>query len=149
VLHEGRKFATKSGRVSLMTVAPDALPEPTANFSLFLMSLSTEDAQASQWSRTRVGPAVATVHPDVCSGLADGALARLESRIGSMTVRLKHDARQRRDVVIVPKGGHLRDGRCANALIRAATTDMGEGGALYDERVRIVALAEDAASPGP
>ena len=66
-----------------------------------------------------------------------------------MTVRLKHDARQRRDVVIVPKGGHLRDGRCANALIRAATTDMGEGGALYDERVRIVALAEDAASPGP
>jgi len=43
-------------------------------------------------------------------------------------------------VVLTPKGGHLRDGRCANALLTARTTDLGEGGALYDERVRIVAL---------
>jgi hypothetical protein len=54
-----------------------------------------------------------------------------------MTVRVHHDRAQRRDVVIVPKGGHLREGRCANALIRARTTDLGEGGALYDERVRL------------
>ena len=57
-----------------------------------------------------------------------------------MTVRLRHDAQQRRDVAIIPKGGHYRDGRCANALLRARTTDLGEGAALYDERVRLVGI---------
>ena len=82
---------------------------------------------------------VATIHPAAAPGLADGALALLESPLASMTVRVRHDSHQRRDVVIVPKGGHLRDGRCANALVRARTTDIGEGGALYDQRVRLVA----------
>ena len=83
---------------------------------------------------------MATVHPDAAGGLPDGALCLLESPRGTMTVRLRHDPLQRRDVVLTPKGGHLRDGRCANALLTARTTDLGEGGALYDERVRIVAL---------
>jgi hypothetical protein len=58
-----------------------------------------------------------------------------------MTVRIAHDPQQRRDVALVPKGGHLRDGRCANALIQAETTDHGEGGALYDEWVRLVPIS--------
>lgn len=33
-----------------------------------------------------------------------------------------------------------RDASCANALTRARLTDLGEGGALYDERVRLVPL---------
>ena len=57
-----------------------------------------------------------------------------------MTVRVAHDPHQRRDIALTPKGGHLRDGRAANALIRARLTDLGEGGALYDERVRLVPL---------
>jgi hypothetical protein len=77
------------------------------------------------------------VHPDAAGGIPDGGLGRLESAVGSMVVRVVHDPAQRRDVAIVPKGGHLRDGRCANALLRARTTDIGEGGALYDERVRL------------
>jgi hypothetical protein len=55
-----------------------------------------------------------------------------------MVARIRHDALQRRDVALTPKGGHMKDGRCANAIIRARTTDIGEGGSLYDERVRIV-----------
>jgi len=137
VLFEGRVFATETKRVNLVTKAPASLP-PSDGYTLFLMSLSTEDAQSSQWSRALDGPAIATVHPDAAAGIEDGARARLESPIASMEVRVKHDAHQRKDVVVVPKGGHLKDGRCANALVRAATTDMGEGGALYDERVRLV-----------
>ena len=147
VLFEGKTFATKTKRVNLLTRAPAKLPEGEDGFTLFLMSLSTEDSQSSQWSRALDGPAIATVHPDAANGIADGAIAKLESRIASMTVRVKHDARQRRDVVIVPKGGHLKDGRCANLLVRAATTDMGEGGALYNERVRFVEIDHDAAGP--
>jgi predicted molibdopterin-dependent oxidoreductase YjgC len=80
------------------------------------------------------------VHPEASGTIPDGGLATLESRIGAMTVRVKHDARQRRDVVLLPKGGHLRDGRCANALVTARTTDLGEGAAYYDEGVRLRAL---------
>ncbi len=82
--------------------------------------------------------AIVTVHPDAASRIGDGAQCLMESAIGSMLVQLRHDRRQRRDMAIVPKGGHLKDGRCANVLLRARTTDLGEGGTLYDERVRLV-----------
>ena len=62
----------------------------------------------------------------------------LQSALGELPVRVRCDPAQRRDVALVPKGGHLRDGRCANTLLRARTTDLGEGGALYDEGVRLV-----------
>jgi anaerobic selenocysteine-containing dehydrogenase len=138
VLFQGRRVATETGRVSLVS---DAAPPALAidrDYPLVLMSVSTEDAQASQWSRPLEGPAIAAVHPEAAAGIADGAIARLESRIGSMTVRVKHDPRQRRDVVLVPKGGHLKDGRCANVLVRARATDIGGGAAFYDEGVRLV-----------
>lgn len=141
ILFADRTFPTPTGRVNLICEAPPAGPAPPPDYPLWLLSLSTEWSQASQWARPVHGPAQVTVHPAAAGGLPDGALARLESQVSSMIVRVRHDPRQRRDVAIVPKGGHLRDGRCANALIRAATTDLGEGGALYDERVRIVPLA--------
>jgi anaerobic selenocysteine-containing dehydrogenase len=140
VLFEGRRFKTASGKVNLITEAPPAEATRGADpaYPLWLMSLSTADAQSSQWSRRLDGPAVVTVHPDAARGLPDGALARLESAVGSLQVRIAHDPEQRRDVAIIPKGGHWAAGRCANALLRARTTDLGEGGALYDERVRLV-----------
>jgi anaerobic selenocysteine-containing dehydrogenase len=142
VLFADRKFATPSGRVNLMTDAPpDPLATDDAEFPLVLMALSTEKSQSSQWPRPPQGPAVLTVHPEAAQGMAEGSSCRLESRAGSMVVQLAYDPRQRRDVALLPKGGHLRDGRCANVLVRARTTDLGEGGALYDERVRLVPLA--------
>jgi anaerobic selenocysteine-containing dehydrogenase len=102
------------------------------------MSMSTERSQSSQWAKLPEGPAVLTVHPEAAPGFAEGEVVRLESRAGSLAVRLKLDARQRRDVAILPKGGHLHRGQAANALIRARTTDLGEGAALHDERVRLV-----------
>ncbi|HRI51107.1 MAG TPA: molybdopterin-dependent oxidoreductase [Pseudomonadota bacterium] len=135
-----RKFKTASGKVNLVHAAPAAPPPADPEYPLQLLSLSTEKSQSSQWPRQPRGPASCTVHPDAAAGIADGALASLKSRLGAMTVRVVHDPAQRRDVALVPKGGHLRDGRCANALIRAATTDNGEGGALYDEPVRLMSL---------
>jgi anaerobic selenocysteine-containing dehydrogenase len=142
VLFADRRFPTASGRVNLMT-GPDvpgtaAEPEaPTAEFPLVLMALSTERGQSSQWSRKPEGPPQVTVHPDAAGGLPDGARARLESPHGALVVTVRHDRTQRRDVALGLKGGHLRDGQCLNVLIRARTTDIGEGGALYDERVRL------------
>jgi hypothetical protein len=78
-----------------------------------------------------------TVHPDAAEGIANGEACLLESSMGSIRVRVRYDDRQRRDVAILPKGGHLASGSAANAITRAALTDLGEGGALYDEPVRL------------
>jgi anaerobic selenocysteine-containing dehydrogenase len=139
ILFADRKFATPTGRVNLMTDPPPAEGHDP-DYPLFLMSLSTEKAQSSQWAVSQEGPPVVTVHPQAANGISQGKLCRLESKLSSMMVRLSYDSRQRSDVALVPKGGHLHAGRCANALLRARTTDLGEGGALYDERVRIMPI---------
>ncbi len=140
VLFADRRFPTASGNVNLIHEMPSmdgARPSPER--PLLLMAISTERSQSSQWARAPSGPAVATVHPDVAAaaGLMDGALASVESRHASLEVRVRCDPHQRRDVLLLPKGGHLRHGRCANALITARLTDLGEGGALHDEPVRL------------
>jgi anaerobic selenocysteine-containing dehydrogenase len=141
VLFEGRRFQTPSGRVNLIHHAPPEVHLPAPDYPLFLTSISTAKAQASQTTaRFQEGPAEATVHPQAAPGLRDGDLASLETRGGSMTVRVLLDPRQRRDVVIVPKGGWRSAGRCTNSLIRARTTDAGEGAAYYDEHARLVPL---------
>lgn len=142
VLYADRRFPTKTGRVNLLRELPGAPwpPPPPADRPLFLMALSTQDSQSSQWVRPAAVPLEATVHPDAAAGVAHGGTARLVGERGAMTVTVRHDPAQRRDVVLVAKGGHLQDGRCANALIPAQLTDLGEGGALYDSRVRLEAL---------
>ncbi|HEX7836940.1 MAG TPA: molybdopterin dinucleotide binding domain-containing protein, partial [Kofleriaceae bacterium] len=122
------------------TEPPPPPAVPSAEFPLVLMSVSTEKAQASQWARPLEGPLEVTVHPDAAAGVADGGLARLESAIGAIAVRVRHDPAQRRDVALVPKGGRFRAGLCANTLIRARLSDHGEGAAL-DELVRLVPAA--------
>ena len=64
--------------------------------------------------------------------LPDLGEGTVESEIGELTVRLRFDARQRTDVLLVPKGGWLRDGRCANALVPARETDRGGCAVFYD-----------------
>jgi anaerobic selenocysteine-containing dehydrogenase len=139
VLFSDRKFMTPTGRVQLLTQAPP-VPEGSSAYPLCLLSLSTEKSQSSQWALPQEEIAVATVHPESAAGFAEGSICRLESSIASMRVRLHYDGRQRRDVILLPKGGHFSSGRCPNVLLKARTTDLGEGGALYDERVRLTSL---------
>jgi anaerobic selenocysteine-containing dehydrogenase len=106
-------------------------------YPLQLGSFSTPKAQSSQWSVTWDGPIEARCHPDAAPGVRDGAEAQVTSRWGTMRVRLRHDPQMRPDMLVIPKGGWLRDGAAANVLVEARTTDIGLGAAYYDERVRI------------
>lgn len=137
VLFEGRRFATESGRFNLITDFPAEPPSLPPGYPLHLLSISTYKNQSSQVpaSAQREPPEV-TLHPDAAPGRADGDLACLESPIGEVTVRLRFDDAQRRDVVIYNKGRWAKFGG-PNALIRARTTDAGEGAAYYDQGVRI------------
>ena len=123
--------------MNLLARTPEPEHAPTADFPLRLMALSTEKAQSSQWAHPPEGLVEVTVHPDAAAGVPDGGTAQLESALGALTVRVRHDRRQRRDVALLPKGGHLSGGRCANALTRARLTDLGEGAALYEEHARL------------
>ena len=136
VLFEGRRFPTPGGRLRLLNELPPPLPEEPG-FPLWLFSSSTKDAQCSQWAGTPPTLLEATCHPDAVPGLPDGTEVVVESAIGSLRARLRHDPTQRRDVLIVPKGGHLDSGACANVLVPARLTDAGEGAAYLDVRVRV------------
>ncbi|MAV38933.1 MAG: molybdopterin-containing oxidoreductase catalytic subunit [Planctomycetaceae bacterium] len=139
VMYRDRKFPTPTGRVNLVT---DVATEPTPTTRLrplLLMALSTQYSQASQWvAGHRGGPAVATVHPAAAESFTDGDLAVVESELGRMTVRLQFDPRQRKDVLLVPKGGWLADGCCANALVPGEVTDDGGCAVFYDTPVRLL-----------
>ena len=139
VLFEDRRFPTPSGRVNLIHEAPPAPPPRPADFPLSLMSLSNLRSQSSQWVEPPEAPLPLTVHPDSAAGLSEGDLCFVESALGRLEVKLCFDPRQRRDVALLPKGGHLHRGTAANALTRARLTDLGEGGALYEEPVRLCA----------
>jgi anaerobic selenocysteine-containing dehydrogenase len=137
VLYEGNRFATPSGKARL-SVAEPALGAGDPSYPLQLLSVSTDRFQASQaHSSEQTGPTEATVHPDAAGGRPDGAHAFLVSCVARIPVVVRHDAQQRRDVVLVAKGGWFGRGRAANALVRARTTDLGEGAAYYDEGVRL------------
>jgi anaerobic selenocysteine-containing dehydrogenase len=139
VLFADRRFPTPSGKVNLIEAPDPQPPRPTAERPLLLMAISTEKSQGSQWpSSTQTGPPTLTVHPDAAAGLADGDLARVESEVGVLRVRLALDPRQRRDVALMSKGGWHHRGRAANALVPARTTDAGGGAAYYDTPVRLL-----------
>jgi len=139
VLFAGREFPTASGKVNLIHDVDPQPPRPTEARPLLLMALATEKSQASQMpSRRQRGLATVTVHPDAAVGLRAGDTVRVESDSASIEARLALDERQRRDVALMPKGGWLSRGRCANALVRARATDAGGGAVYYDTPVRLV-----------
>ncbi len=48
-----------------------------------------------------------------------------------------HDADSRKDTVSAPRARPVRKNRGVNQLVRARTTDFGDGAAFYDEGVRL------------
>jgi hypothetical protein len=140
VLFAERKFKTPTGRVNLITKGPAESQIPQ-EYPLTLMSLSTPWSQSSQWAVAPGEIMIATVHPESSEGIPEGKTCLVESEVTSIRVCLQYDASQRRDVLLTPKGGHFFAGQAANALVKARTTDIGEGGALYDEKVRLVPLS--------
>jgi anaerobic selenocysteine-containing dehydrogenase len=138
VLFEGRRFPTPSGRFQLIEEFPAEPPTLDPGYPLHLCSNSSYRSQASQVpAGAQREPAEIIVHPEAAPGRADGDLATLASPLGEVRVRLRFDAKQRRDVVIYHKGRWGKFGG-PNALVRARLTDAGEGAAYYDQGVRIV-----------
>jgi anaerobic selenocysteine-containing dehydrogenase len=137
LLFPERRVLTPSGKVMLLDTVPE-LPDPDPDYPLWLFSNSTEKSQASQWSGRGLGERTwVVVHPAVVPGRSAGEPVIVESPLGSLRAELRLEASQRRDVAIMPKGGHYDRGHAANALIPARLTDLGLGAAYLDCCVRI------------
>lgn len=144
IMYPDRVFPTPTGKVNLIRDVPLDPPRGTPLRPLLLMALATERAQASQWlPAQQEGPATATIHPSAAAGFSAGDLARLESDVAEIVVRLVFDPRQRPDVVLMEKGGWLSAGRCANALIRGEETDAGGCAVYHDTPVRLLPMPQD------
>ncbi len=142
VLFADGKVATPSGRVQLLGALPPRFRLPNG-YPLWLCSNSTEKSQASQWAGRGLGDTTwVRVHPDAAPGCQAGEVVNVESPHGRVCARLELDPTQRRDVAIMPKGGHFDRGQSANALIEAVPTDLGLGAAYLDCGVRIVRAAD-------
>ncbi len=143
ILFEQRRFATPDGKAQLLDHAPPPPPPIDHDFPLRLLAVSTPKGQSSQWCEPiSATPPELRVHPAAAMGFGDGSVAELVSRIGALCVTVRHDAAVHPEVALMEKGGMLRDGRCANLLIRAMVTDAGEGAAYYDEPVRLQTISE-------
>jgi len=139
VLFEGRTFPTPSGKACLLDRAPDPPARGDDRYPLTLLATSVPRAQASQWAGgPPPGPSEARVHPRAAAGFADGAPGVLESAVGRLAVTVKLDDQMRDDIILLAKGGMLRDGQCANLLVHAVETDAGGGAAYYDQPVRLI-----------
>jgi len=137
ILFSDKIYATEDGKAVLLANA-DPTPSPTTQERpLLLMAQSSEKVQGSQWLPADEENFVAKVHPDSAPGLSDGDMISVESKRGAITVRLSLDSKQRRDVILMPKGGGLTKGLCANLLINAELTDAGECANYLDTPVTI------------
>jgi anaerobic selenocysteine-containing dehydrogenase len=133
------RFPTPSGRARLVEEPPVPLAA-RAGFPLLLLTPSSRRWQTSQlFPEEQQELPTCAVHPEAASaaGLGDGERAWLQSPLGALEVRLRLDPRMRPEVCAVARGGALAHGWGVNALIEARTTDLGDGVAFFDQRVRL------------
>lgn len=132
-------FPTPSGKARLVDVPPRPVGEE-AGFPLVFLTPSSRGWQTSQIPEAeQSAPASCMVHPEAAAaaGVADGDVARVVSSLGQLRVTVRVHADVHPQACVVPRGGWIRHGRGVNALVQAAATDLGEGAALYDQRVRL------------
>lgn len=137
-------FPTASGKARLITEEPATVPEHgRESYPLVLMTPSCRRWQTSQrFEEEQAGRrAVCEVHPAAAAALelADGAVARLESPVGSLEIEVRLEPRLGVDECVVRRGGWVRQGQGVNVLVECRATDVGGGTGFYDQRVRLVA----------
>ncbi|MBT9582689.1 molybdopterin-dependent oxidoreductase [bacterium] len=136
LLFADRHFPTPNGKMQLVFQEP-SFPSTNGDFPLLLAAFSTPKAQASQWSVAPPAIPVARVHPSSAGGLQHGQTARLETRLGGLTVQVQCDKSLHPRLVLLDKGGMLRLGGSPNSLLPAHETDIGGGASYYDEPARL------------
>ncbi len=134
-----RKFYTRSGKFEFLTQWDEAF-DLTADYPLYLVTGKTNTRLNSQiLDKEHDRLPQAWVHPRVMAeaGLSEGEEAVVESPYGSMRVRIRLDAQQRRDTIFTDQGTWLSAGGTPNQLTGNVLTHHGRLGAYNHVSVRL------------
>ena len=141
---QDRTFPTASGKFQLLDEFSPPEDEDT-EFTYWLFSVAPHG-----WLCSEMTPADKTdlteirLHPLEAEQLAlkDGERVVVENSIGKTFARLRTDDRQRRDVVVFPRGRWKASGSFVNLLTRDIVSKVGNGTPFYDNKVHIRACKE-------
>jgi len=143
-----RQFYTRSGKFEFMTQRQEIF-QPAAGYPLSLITAKTNTRLNSQMlDKERERLPQAWIHPQVLAeaGLSEEAEALIESPYGRMRVRVRVDARQRRDTIFTDQGTWLSAGGTPNQLTGNVISHYGRLGAYNQVSVRLTE-AQAAACP--
>lgn len=160
----GGRFPTSSGKVEIASAAavaagaplvPDrhADAQPPADMLRLLSPASAWTMNSSYANEPRIqvrlGAPTVTLHPKEAAdrGLAEGSIARLRTRCGSLTATIRGDATLPRGVAVMPKGRWpLQEGdrRNVNALYDGAHGDIGESTSVHGVHAWLEPMGEAA-----
>jgi anaerobic selenocysteine-containing dehydrogenase len=134
-----RKFFTPSGKFTFFAGALESF-QPVVAYPLYMITAKGKTRLNSQLlDQEQERLPQAWVHPEVLAeaGLLSGAEAVVESPYGSMRVRVRMDAQQRRDTVFVEQGNWLRAGGTPNQVTGNIISQHGSLGAYNHVSVRL------------
>lgn len=134
-----RHFPTESGKFQLLDELSLSISVDSA-YPYWLMStapyqwLCSEMTPSEQQGLTEI-----RLHPLEAARLhlTDGDTVLIESTVGATSARLKTDDRQRRDIVVFPRGRWSSSGSDVNRLTRDIVSRVGNGTPYYDNKVRV------------
>ena len=135
-----RKFPTPSGRMSLITHVDSSAPQAGKDFPLFLFPLpNREHGTLQPLPNDHEGLPRAAAHPEVLQALDldPQRPATVVSAAGSVRVHLDADPQQRKDVLLVSRGGSTLEGRNVMELIPFRRPVGGAGVVLNGHTVRL------------
>lgn len=137
---ENGQFYTDTGRFKFLRKFDAYRYEQELAYPLFFMTVAGPKAHNSQLlEQYQDGLPEVFIHPEnlALPGLQTGEEVDLVSRVGSMRVRVTTDARQRRDVVLLHRGGWLKKGWGPNAITEPLMSRQGGGAAYYSTRLTL------------
>jgi anaerobic selenocysteine-containing dehydrogenase len=132
-------FAHPGGRFRLLETLSPGEPGDEM-YPLHLLTLIRGEATHSQMlPKEQTGPLSIRLNPDTAArlALAEGARARVVSRVGALEGVIRLDPGLHPAAVACPRGGWLEFGLGVNLATEAALTDLGGGTAFYSTRARV------------
>jgi anaerobic selenocysteine-containing dehydrogenase len=111
------------------------------DFNLRLLSIMPEKWVGSEIPDKEMvkGHLEVKIHPQIIEdvGLKNGDLAILESKSGSLEVKISLDSKTRKDYVYTYRGGWIDHNKCVNVLTEDMISEKGNGTPYYETMVRI------------
>jgi anaerobic selenocysteine-containing dehydrogenase len=139
VPYQDRRFPTPSGHFQLIEELDAPEPHPLKG-EYHLLSTAPFNWLCSELNPKQFrGPLPVRINSAEAArwGLADDDLCTVESDFGSLTCQVVCSDTQRRDLVLVPRGGWDILGCNVNVLTRDLVSKVGKGTPYYETRVRI------------